>query len=98
MKTSCFSYASLQTMTTATRLHHKARGCRAATTLGTMLKRSTRNPVRVAKNHIVALAQRSRRAPTLGFVAQPLRGWRALFLIIYLSASALAQNMASVRG
>src|SRR5713226_4671396 len=98
MKTSCFSYASSQTMTTATRLHNIAQGCRAATTLGTLWKDSTRNPVRVAKNQIVALTQRRRRATTLGFVAQPLRGWRSLFLILALSASAFAQNYASITG
>src|SRR5258708_14728512 len=98
MKTSCFSYASVQTMTTATRLHNTAQGCRAATTLGTLWKSSTRNPVRVAKDQIVALTQRSRKATTLGFVTQSLRGWWLLLLILALSSSAVAQNMASVRG
>jgi vitamin B12 transporter len=98
MKTSCFSYASLQALTTATRLRNTAQGCRAATTLGTLWKSFTRNPVRVAKNQIVSLTQRSRRATTLGFVAQPLRRWRSLLIILVLSSPAFAQNMASVRG
>src|SRR5437016_3018809 len=97
MKTSCFSYESLQTVTTATRLRNTARGCRAATALG-LLKSSSRNPVRVAKSDDGTFTQRSRMATTLGFVAQPLRGWRFLLLILALSASAFAQNMASVHG
>src|SRR6266566_4609760 len=96
MKTSCFSYARLQTMTTARRLHNTAQGCRAATTLGELWKSSTHNPAGVATNQDIALTQRSRMATTLGLVAQPLRGWRALFLALALSASAFAQNMASV--
>src|SRR5713226_5202287 len=98
MKTSCFSCASLQTMATATRLHNTAQGCRAATTLGTLWKSSIRNPIRVAKNQNVALTQRSRTATTLGFVAQPLRGWRSLILILALSGSIFAQNFASISG
>src|SRR5712691_2869608 len=98
MKTSCFSYASLETLPTATRLHNSAQGCRAATTLGTLWKSSTRNPDGVATNQDVALTQRSRIATTLGFVAQPLRGWRFLFLILALSAPAFAQNFASITG
>src|SRR5256885_4933705 len=98
MKTSCFSYASGQIMTTATRLRNPAQGCRAATTLGTLWKSCTRNPVGVATNRDVALTQRSRMTTTLGFVAQPLRGWRSLFLVLALSASAFSQNMASVHG
>src|SRR6266481_7204134 len=98
MKTSCFSDASLQTMTTATRLHNTAPGCRAATTLGRLWKSSTRNPVRVAKSQDVALTQRCRRATRLGFVTQPLRGWWFFLLILALSSSAFAQNMASVHG
>ena len=98
MKTSCFPYASLPTMTTATRLRNTTQGCRAAATLGELWKSSTRNPVGVATNQDVALTQRSRMATTLGFVAQPLRGWRSLFLVLALSASAFSQNMASVHG
>lgn len=98
MKNSCFSDASLQTMTTATRLHNIAQGCRAATTLGRLSKKSGRNPVRVARNQTRPLTQRSRRATTLGFVAQPLRGWRFLLLILALSTSTFAQSTASVLG
>src|SRR5713226_6088785 len=98
MKTSCLSYASLQTLTTATRLHNKTQGCRAPTTLRALWKISTRNPVGVAENQNVALTQRSRMATTLGFVTQPLCGWRSLFLILALSTSAFAQNYASITG
>src|SRR5258707_2739725 len=98
MKTSRFSYASLQTLTTATRLHNTAQGCRAATTLGMKCRGSGRNPERVARNQYIAVTQRSRRATTLSFVAQPLRGWWLLLMILALSTSAFAQNMASVRG
>src|SRR5438876_2253118 len=98
MKTSCFPYASLPTMTTATRLRNTTQGCRAAATLGELWKSSTRNPVGVATNQDVALTQRSRMTTTLGFVAQPLRGWRSLFLVLALSASAFSQNIASVHG
>src|SRR5260370_30171693 len=96
MKTNGFSYASLQTITTATRLRNTAQGCRAATTLEKLGKSSTRNPVGVATNQ--ALTQRSRMATTLGFVAQLLRGWRSLFVVLALSASAFAQNYASITG
>src|SRR5260370_26327411 len=71
--------------------------CFSYASLRTLWRGSTRNPVRVARNQTGQLTQRSRRATTLGFVAQPLRGWRALFLILALSASAFSQNMASVR-
>src|SRR6266480_2511177 len=98
MKTSCFPYASLPAMTTATRLRNTTQGCRAAATLGELWKSSTHNPIGVATNQDIALTQRSRMATTLGFVAQTLRGWRALFLILALSASAFSQNMASVHG
>src|SRR6266849_2220806 len=98
MKTRCFSWTSLQTMTTATRLHNKAQGCRAPTTLGALWKISTRNPVGVAEDQNVALTQRSRMATTLGFVTRPLCGWRSLILILALSAPALAQNFASITG
>ena len=76
MKTSCFSYASLQTMTTATRLHNPAQGCRAATTLGTLWQSCTRNPVGVAPFLLAPTIQRCRYAPTLGCKLQPLGGCR----------------------
>src|SRR5258708_18920258 len=72
--------------------------CFSYASLRTLWRGSTRNPVRVARNQTGQLTQRSRRATTLGFGAQPLRGWRSLFLILALSASAFSQDMASVRG
>jgi vitamin B12 transporter len=98
MKTRCFSWTNLQTTATATRLRNKAQGCRAATTLGRLWKSPIRNPVGVAENQNVALTQRSRSATTLVFVAQLLRGWTFLILILALSAPALAQNFASITG
>jgi iron complex outermembrane receptor protein len=85
--------------TTARRLRNKAQGCRAATTLGTLKKRSWRNPNGVAKDRDHAVSQRSRRAATLGFVAQPLRGWSALILILALAVLTFAQgNPAGITG
>jgi iron complex outermembrane receptor protein len=85
--------------TTAKRLRNKARGCRAATTLGTLKKRSWRNPNGVAKDRDRAVSQHSRRAATLGFVAQPLRGWSALILILALAVLTFAQgNPAAITG
>ena len=57
--------------TTAKRLRNKAQGCRAATTLGP-LEWKCRNPNGVANQRM--FTQGSRRAATLGFVTQPLRG------------------------
>ena len=81
---------------TAKRLSHKAQGCRAATTLGTLENRS-RNPVGVAPDR-TRLIQGSRRAATLGFVAQSLRGWRALVVVLALSMYAFAQGGSSITG
>ena len=82
--------------TTAKRLHHKAQGCRAATTLGS-LEWKCRNPNGVATDQRM-FTQGSRRAATLGFVTKPLRGLIPLALILALSAFALAQNPSAITG
>lgn len=90
---------SISSMTTAKRLHSRAQGWRAATTLGTLKKKSWRNPIGVAENRNATLTPRSRRAATQGFVAQPLRGSSALILILALAVLTLAQgNPASISG
>src|ERR1700686_238144 len=82
---------------TAKRLRNKPQVCRAATTLGSLEKKS-RNPNRVAGNRNAMLTQGSRQAATLGFVAQPLRGCSLLILILTLSMFASAQSLSSITG
>lgn len=83
---------------TAKRLRNAAQGCRAATTLGS-LEMKSRNPIGVAENRNATFTQGSRRAATLGFVAQPLRGWSPLILILALAVLTFAQgNPASISG
>ncbi len=77
--------------TTATRFHNPAQGCRAATTLGTRGKKIRGNPDRVATDANL-VSRRSRLAATLGFVAQPLRGWNSLFLVFVFCAPIFAQS------
>jgi iron complex outermembrane receptor protein len=56
-----------------------------------------RNPFRVADlKH--TFTQGSRKPATLGFVTQPLRGWRTLALLLALSALAYGQSGSSVTG
>src|SRR5437870_13174742 len=55
-------------LTTATRLHNGAQGCRVATTLGMLRRKCLRNPNGVAKDRDRTVSQRSRCAATLGFV------------------------------
>ena len=82
--------------TTAKRLRKRARGCRAATTLGAPEGKG-RNPNGVAYRN-ATLTQGSRQAETLGFVMQPLRGWMALAFILAVSICAVAQSGASITG
>jgi len=89
-------FGSLVPVTTAKRLHNKAQGWRAATTLGSLAKNG-RNPIGVAERK-GARTQGSRRAATQGFVTQPLRGWRAFLTIFALSMCAFAQNSTSITG
>ncbi|MDX6444450.1 MAG: vitamin transporter [Blastocatellia bacterium] len=56
-----------------------------------------RNPFRVAEANR-ALTQGSRKPATLGFVTQPLRGCKALALILILTMCAFAQNSSSITG
>ncbi|MDX6530664.1 MAG: vitamin transporter [Blastocatellia bacterium] len=79
-------------ITTAKRLPNNAPGCRAATTL-----EGERNPDRVASRN-GALTQGSRKPATLGFVTRPLRGCKALLLILALSMCAFAQNPSTIAG
>jgi vitamin B12 transporter len=81
-------------LSTAKRLSHKAQGCRTATTLGS-LERQRRNPIGVAPDRT---RLGSRRAATLGFLAQPLRGWRASVVVLALSMCAFAQGGSSITG
>lgn len=83
--------------TTAKRLSNKVQGCRAATTLGT-LDETGRNPNGVAEDYDRTISQRSRRAATLDFVTQPLRGWKALVLVLAISLCAFAQDPSSISG
>src|SRR5258708_3522341 len=93
-KKECFG--SLVPVTTAKRLHLTAQGCRAATTLGSLAKKR-RNPIRVAEDGSTR-SQGSRRAATLGFGAQPLRGCLLLMLILFLSGFVSAQTNSSITG
>jgi iron complex outermembrane receptor protein len=83
--------------TSAKRLHITAQGCRAAATLGAQ-EEDRRNPNGVANACNITVTQGSRCAATLGFVAQPLRGWGALVLVLALSAVAFGQNASSITG
>lgn len=82
--------------TTAKRLHHKAQGCRTATTPGS-LEWQGRNPNGVASDK-GTISRGSRRAATLGFGTQPLRGWPALVVILALSICAFAQSPSAITG
>ncbi|MDX6385969.1 MAG: hypothetical protein QOK48_3542, partial [Blastocatellia bacterium] len=96
---------------TAKRLSPTAQGWRAATTRGAMetkganpngvadanSKPGNRNPFRVADSNLT-VTQGSRKPATLGFVAQPLRGCKALVIILALAICAFAQNPASITG
>ncbi|HMJ25488.1 MAG TPA: carboxypeptidase-like regulatory domain-containing protein, partial [Pyrinomonadaceae bacterium] len=97
-------------MTTAKRLSIKARGCRAATTLGSLEIRN-RNPNAVADGNNERSGETRKRNPfrvyrikgsrkpaTLGFVTQPLRGCFVLILILLLSGLVVAQNASSMTG
>lgn len=83
--------------TTAKRLSHKAPGCRAATTLGS-LETQSRNPIEVAPNQKATVSQDGHQAVTLGIGTQPLRGCLLLIMILTLTASAIAQNSPSITG
>lgn len=83
--------------TTAKRLPNPAQGCRAATTLGSPAKKG-RNPNGVAIGNAI-VSQGSRRAATLlGFRAQPLRGFRALVLLVAFAACVFSQSPNSITG
>ena len=84
--------------TTAKRLHLTAQGWSVATTLDRRSKKKWRNPDGVAKDRDRGNSQRSRWVATLGFVTQPLRGWKALILIGGLSAFTCAQSGSSITG
>lgn len=86
----------MELVTTAKRLRNKAQGCRAATTLGS-LEKDGRNPNGVAAG-MAERTQGSRRAATLGFGTQPLRGCLLLVLILFLSGFASAQTNSSITG
>jgi vitamin B12 transporter len=83
---------------TAQRLRGRTHGWRTATTLGTPVRDYRRNPIEVAPDQDPPVTQRSRFAPTLGFVTQPLRGWVALLVVLLVTPLALAQSSASITG
>lgn len=85
-----------RSITIAKRLRLRAWGGRVATTLGS-LERKGRNPNGVAEDRNAARTRGSCMA-TLGFGTQPLRAYRALFLIFVLSTCAFAQNSTSITG
>ena len=93
-KKECFGL--LVPVTTEKRSHPTAQRCRAATTLGSLAKKR-RNPIGVAEDGSTR-SQRSRRAATLGFGAQPLRGYLLLMLILFLSGFVSAQTNSSITG
>lgn len=76
---------------TAKRLHIPAQGWSEATTLGE-IEIDLRNPGGVRNMRKRALTQRRRYAPTLGYIAHPLRGCYLLVILACLSASAVAQS------
>jgi vitamin B12 transporter len=82
---------------TAKRLHNKAQGWSEATTLGSLEKKG-RNPNGVAGEGVGARTQGSRRAATLGFGAEPLRGCFLLLLILFLCSFVSAQTNSSITG
>ena len=84
-------------MTTAKRLLLTAQGLSVATTVGSLEKKG-RNPNGLAADKNVGRTQGSRCAATLGFVAQPLRGYGALILVLALSMCVFAQNSTSITG
>ena len=83
---------------TAKRLRITAQGCRKATTLGTNGGSNLRNPAGVAGIGNRTVTQRSRYAPTLGYVSQPLRGCYLLIIIAWLAVGVAAQNNATRTG
>ena len=85
-------------ITTAKRLSLTAQGWSVATTLGSLVTKSRRNPNAVAEDWYGVRTQVSRSAAILGFVAQPLRGCRLLILILALSVFASAQSSSSITG
>src|SRR6266852_4159427 len=74
-------------MTTARRLR-----------IRTIIGMSRRYPIGVAHDQNTPLTQRSRCATTLGFGAQPLRGWIGLLIILTVSSVSQAQHTGSITG
>lgn len=84
-------------LTTAKRLLLTAQGWSVATSLGSVEKKG-RNPNEVAEEGEGTRTRGSRCLATLGFVTQPLRGYRALVLVLALSICAFAQSSSSIAG